>query len=188
MRQFYTVRWTIRILSVLLPGALTALAEYMITGGVAGWAPLVAAVIGGLASVIVLWLVDKRKLVEPPETQIPSTPTADGKDFSPRTSAELLASVQGLTEVAAERASERHVGLWLRVDGNVLDVIEDSRSITVFMAESDDKARLFLEFPSRQWSARLRSLDLDDPISAVGRITRIARQGYISLEDCELFE
>ena len=203
MRQFYTVRWTIRILSILLPGALTALAEYMITGGVAGWAPVVAAVIGGFASVLVLWLVDKRKVAGPPalqeSTTLPSPPASqnltapqiDGRDFSPRTPAELLASVEGLTEIAAESASQRHIGLWLKVKGNVLNVREDGfdNTITVFLNESISQKGMHLEFDANRWGARLRTLDIGDMISAVGKIESINSYMHLaslSLVCCEL--
>lgn len=188
MRQFFTNRWIIRVLSMVLPGALTALAEYMITGGVGGWAPLVAVVIGGFASVLVLWLVDKRKVEEPPAQQSLPAHYTEGKDFSPRTPAELIASVKGLTDIAAASATQHDIGLWLRVDGTARNVKEHISSdvIEVSVVESGTKVSLFLDFAASRWGARLRSLDVGDSVSAIGRITHIARSGHVVLEDCEL--
>ena len=85
MRQLFTNPWTIRAFSTAIPSALIALIEYIITGGVSGWAPLVAAFIGVFASVPVLWLMDRRKPLEAPTPDNLPAPPIEGKDFSPRT-------------------------------------------------------------------------------------------------------
>ena len=109
---------------------------------------------------------------------------------SQRTPAELLAAVEGLTEVMAKHVSKPHIGHWLEVDGRVRDVFEygAQNKIGVTMEESGRQTPLVLEFDGDAWGERVRSFGIGDHISAIGKIDSIVRDEYVSLEDCELVD
>ena len=123
----------------------------------------------------------------PPETSTPSTlpdsPTEE-RIFSPRTPAELVDEIKGMTEVVAERVSERHIGQWLKVHGPIRDVSNRGGAISVDIMETEPS--FFLDFDQSRWSKRLDSFNIGDQISVIGKIQGIDRDGYISLEECEL--
>ena len=193
--------WVSVAIAAGLPSVLAGIVEYVWTKGVSGLAPIAFALIGGLGAMAVLRFVQEREPLQltvvhehsqtphPPESHRPPASLLAGKDFSPRSPAELVASVEGLTEIAAERASKRHMGLWLEVEGSVLDVssLPFDSTISVHLKESKDEATLFLDFNSSRWARLLSSLDVGDRISAIGEIESISRHGSISLKKCELF-
>ncbi len=125
-----------------------------------------------------------------PNSPIPSAFQIEDRDFSPRPTAELVASVEGLTEIAATSASQRHLGLWHRVEGPVVNVREEVSGsvITVYIKESMDEVSVFLDFDNKRWGARLMSLNVGDHISAIGKIDSISYAGFLSLGECELLD
>ena len=94
--------------------------------------------------------------------------------YSRRTPEELAASVDGLTEIAAQEASKRHIGLWLNVEGTIFDISDSIGRISVYLNRGDDKASVALMFAKEHWRDSLMALDKGDYISAEGKIDRIS--------------
>ena len=128
--------------------------------------------------------VESREQIMAPAEQ-PRRPDSR-KIFSPRTPEELVAAVDGLTEIAAAEVSNRHIGHWLRVDGTISDISEIFGSITVRLARGDDKVSVSLWFNEDDWRDSLVTLNIGDYVSAEGKIKRVATFGFVTLEDCEL--
>ena len=183
-------------LAAVLPGAIASLIEYFLTNGISGVIPILAAFVGGILAALGLSFV---KPDEPPhrsETiQVPATPETstpstlpdsppEERIFSPRTSAELVDEINGMTEVVAERVSARHIGQWLKVKGPIGDVSIRGREICVPIMETEPS--MFLYFDESRWSNRLKSFDVGDQISVIGEIRSIRRSGIVRLEKCEL--
>ena len=154
--------WVSVAIAAVLPSVLAGIVEYVWTKGVSGLAPIAFALIGGLGAMAVLRFVHEPKQVDPsaPIDQPASAATPESqterKDFSPRTPAELVASIKGLTEIAAKNASQRHLGLWMKVEGRVSDVSEavSPNIIMVHINESTDGVSVFLDFDKNHWGAR----------------------------------
>ena len=118
---------SIVLVGVTLPGALAALAEYAITSGVSGTASVYSAVFGGVVTTVVLFSLKKLAASRPSQLvqqsqpeRTPGPPTRpkavesspsqrspvhpiDGRVFSPRTPAELVAEIEGKTTLVAGR-------------------------------------------------------------------------------------
>ena len=198
--------WISVIIAAVLPGTIAGVIEYAMTDGVSGWIPVSAAFAGGLATFALLRLVDVNKPNEahgssdeavtptdrkgsPLKTTVELTPSVlAGKDMSPRTPAELVAEIEGFTQIAAASAVKRHVGLWLPVEGTVVDVSERSfdQTIGVYLRESKDGVTVMLDFDGTRWRAQLSSLNVGDQLAAVGRIEDIHFSGFVNLEECSL--
>ncbi|MCY4653977.1 MAG: hypothetical protein OXC95_12535 [Dehalococcoidia bacterium] len=205
--------------SVILPGALAGVAEYALTQGVSGLIPILAAVIGGILTMVSLTFIqptqeydddantESREISRRSAThssansesstsggtsEVPIRPviieksshSVEGKFFSPRTPNELVDEVKGMTDVVATRVSARHIGQWLKVDGPIEDVSTEVREICVQILETEPS--FFLYFDESSWSTRLASFNVGDQISVIGKIRRIGRFGYVTLEECEL--
>lgn len=107
-----------------------------------------------------------------------SAHSVEGKFFSPRTPAELVYSIRGLTEIAAEDVIRRHIGHWLRAEGSVQDVSSITEtSILVLVDKPESDVSLALVFESANWRDKLASFDIGDPISAIGKIKRVSTLG-----------
>ena len=145
--------------SAILPGLITAAVEYIMTGGHLGWAPIGAACIGGLVAWIVLMFIlpepiESSELRRLPNPLDPSATLTEERFFSPRTPAELVASVYGLTDVKAEAIANFHIGHWLKVEGEIINVslIQSfSHKTTLVLIGTSNEEELFLslEFDSR---------------------------------------
>ena len=181
--------------SAILPGLITAAVEYIMTGGHLGWTPIWASCIGGLVAWIVLMFIlpeplessETRRLPNPLD---PSEPPTEERFFSPRTPAELVASIYGLTDVKAEAMAKFHIGHWLKVEGKIINVslIQSfSHKTTMVFIGTSNEEELFLslEFDSRIWNNRVSSLDIGEPISAIGKIKQISSID-VRLAECEL--
>ena len=125
----------------------------------------------------------------PVESRDSSESGFEGKRFSPRTLKELVDSVEGLTEIAADKVSERHIGLWLSVEGSVIDIREmifSDNLLAVQMSVSENDASAVLYCDKKRWGQLLNSVDVGDQMTAIGRIASIGRYRTISLDECEL--
>ena len=189
------------VVAVVLPGVLATAVEYILTSGFSGGIPILAAAIGGIAAMAAMALIDTPEKPQSITLSIQKTDTSQGLEvfqsplnsrfYSPRTPAELVESVENLTEFAAEEVSKRHKGQWLRVNGSVWDVKgrRDSMSMSIELTGSDVLAHL--RFEGSHWRERLGSFNRGDQVLAEGKITRItgissASLGSVTLEECEL--
>ena len=209
--QKVVAEWYWVVAGATLPGSFAAIIQYILTGGVSGWIPLVATLLGGIVAAVVLLFTAKRrpldltKSYEPLEPliegraippRIPAElvaeikglePLAEGRAISPRTPAELVAEIKGLTEIVATDVSRRHIGQWLRVQGQVQDVSQ--RFIPkgkIIVSITDAETALNLYFDAKIWGSQVSLFNVEDRISAIGKIDRIGRIGWINLEECEL--
>ena len=185
------------VAGIVVPGVATAIAEYVLTGGLQGTWPVVAAVIGATVAAIAWGFLDRQanrnqvktmqQVVVAQNTSIVLSPEHDGKTFSPRTSAELVRELKDLTTVAAQRAAERHIGLWKVVSISIWDVDVQSYYGRMRVTGKDvkDGTLLLLRFESTRWKIALETLNKGDRISALGRIERIT-DSFVSFKDCEL--
>ena len=200
--------WITLVTATMLPGVVTAAVEYIATSGVAGILPLVAAAMGGLLTFLVLKLVqtpelaDKPVMTNPTETpdtsKMPELHKADGQSepgtenrfFSLRTPDELVASVKGLTDIAAEDVRKRHIGHWLQVTGSVGNISSLLDTVVVHVRQAGTKTDLFLYFEETVWRDKLASFDIGDQISAIGRIDAFESRlgGSVTLEECKLID
>lgn len=202
--------WAIVAVATIMPGGGAAIVEYILTGGSSGWIPVIAGVASGILTLFVLLLLQRRqptddsdelhRNAEPfveqpgrivqaatqPELTEQSRQIAGSKQFSRRTPEELVASVDGLTEIAAEEVSKRHIGLWLNVEGTIFDISERIGGISVYLNRGDDKASVGLRFDEEHWRDSLMSLNKRDYILVEGKISHISTMGTVMLEECEL--
>ena len=119
-------------------------------------------------------------------------PEVKARVLSPRTPAELVNSVEGLTDIATEERSRPHIGTWLRVNGKITNIsqIPFSGDILVHLNVPPDDTTVFLTFDGSNWGQRLRLHEVGDRISASGQIDGINQHlgGHVDLEECELNE
>ena len=187
--------------ATVLPGLAAAAFEPMFAPWATEWAAVGAATLGGLLALSVLYVLDVlegRNEVKEPATRIPqgglrspvdvaSLPQFQGKQFSPRTPAELTESNEGLTTVAAKAASERHLGLLLAVRGTVRDVYENhDNTTTVFVKEKEASVSVFLDFNTKTWGNKLRALNKGDAIFGVGEIS--ALKDHVTLSESMIID
>ena len=201
--------WTVAAAAVL-PGVLTAGIEYILTNGVSGQLPIFAAATGGIIAFVVLRAVTTPDTERPqskvaatkddisPSLSTEATPLpdvtrplgniADGKFFSPRTPDELVAEAMGKTEIVANELAQRHIGHWIKVEGEVKDVWESKYSVVIMLRLLDSDVMVSMAFDATGWRERLIALDVGDRVSGIGNIQRIASPpvAIIRLEDCEL--
>ena len=194
MPRFITKRHLITLaIAALIPGVTAGIAEYIITKGVSGWIPPGAALIGGVPTMVVLWLMDGGERLGPPKLQDlrGPVPLTGDRIFSRRTPDELVDLVRGLTDVEAKRVVEPHIGQWLEVEGSVRDVqslaMYPHEYMLVSAETSKDRLNVHLYFSADTWGPHLRSLRIGDRISAIGKIERVTSwSGSLSLRECEL--
>ena len=108
----------------------------------------------------------------------------DDRFFTPRTVKELKGEVEGKTELAAEDASRRHVGHWMRVSGQVTDVTGDFGDVMMTVETNEDDL-VFCQFDEKVWRGRLVGFNEGDTVKVAGQIERISRFG-VGLVACEL--
>ena len=202
--------------SAILPGVAAAAIEYILTDGNVGWIPLLAACIGGLGTWIALALIELPESVESshpymsgesreqsnlselvstlgsPNLPMLSNPSEESLEeerfFSPRTPAELVASIDGLTDVMAEKMTEVHIGHWMRVEGIIANVGQSFSRDTTFMSvrvSDEEITRVSLSFDSRIWHRRVSSFAKGDRVSAIGKIDEVSSSN-VYLVECEL--
>ena len=183
--------WATVAAATILPGIIAGIIEYVVTKGVSGWLPLAAALIGGLLTMAVLWLIEKQRSHESPASpELPDPPESpgsmtEGKIFSPRTPAELVAEVEGLTEIAAEDVSRRHIGQWLKVEGRIFNVSGRGDRVRASLSSQIRQPFIALYFVANDWREILKAYNSGDRLSAIGKIEAVS-SGSITLEECEL--
>lgn len=184
--------WTVIAIATVLPGVASAAFEYMMTGGLPGWIPLVAAALGGGLTALILMYIktpepapEPRSLPDPP-SEVQPLPEGSSRIFCPRTPAELIDKIEGCTEIQAEYIIKPYLDQWMEIEGNIKDVSKTSytNQITVFIF--DNELSLFLYFDANTWGVQVGSFDVGDRISVIGKIASIQRDGIISLGECEL--
>ena len=183
--------------AAISPGLFATAIEYLVTGGTQGFIPIGAALGGGVISVAILELIEdddssRRASFQPltPISEISSQSgvRTDGRFYSPRTIDELVAEVKGLTDIAAEGVSKRHVGHWLKIRGKVDNITEYENWVFLFVSLTNSNVRVTLDFDGNIWRERLIALNKGDEIAASGKIEAISGTlgGSIDLEECEV--
>ena len=154
----------------------STLLEYIISTGESGWPPTIAAILVGImASAFTLVALEK---ISPPST----------REFSPRTSVELVSEVAGQTALVSQAIIARHKGKWLSASGEIREIVDHGASfvLVILSTHYDDNPGYWLRFDSKVWRNKLESHNIGDTIRAVGKIRDVDWTG-IHLDDCELF-
>ena len=168
-----SITWT--FIGVAGSGLIAEGFLYALTGGLVGWQPLVAALVGGLGALGLLrfW------------------PSKGRRTYSTRTPEELMSEVRGLTTIQQRNVIKRHKGTWIRVEGKVVDVapILDSFTYLVQVRLHTSNSPVALTFRTLPWThSQKKNLDIlnnGDSITAIGEIHNI--RGYdINLTNCRL--
>ena len=212
MRQaFYFAKrwyWTSVTVSAVGPGAIAASIQYIATGGVTGWWPVAAAVLGGLMTAGALRLIGEHEPTNQPrvvplpplqadqpiaQPSLPPAPFVQGKVFSPRTPDELVNEVKGLTDIRRQHAIQLHLGQWLHVAGRIRNVeqMAPDDEITVSVDLTESGVTVFMDFAPSYWQARLQAANINDTISSIGKIKDVRSyggNGFVSLDECELLD
>ena len=197
------------LIGMTLPGLIAAIIEYLLTNGVSGVAAIPSAIVGGLVSAVVLIFLNRSVpsqspqpieqpqdegtfvptihsgLSEPAESQGSVVQLSGDRFFSPRTPAELVAELEGKTDLVAKDLTKRHMGHWMRVNGQINDVEDQFPDVVVYLRETQSQPMMALSFEPDLWKSRLGSLNLGDQIEAIGKINRVG-SGWVRLEECEL--
>ena len=129
-------------------------------------------------------------LMGKPEPQTPELPeSVEGKVFSRRSVRQLTNLTRGLTAVEADNATKPHIGIWLRVQGRVLNVYEQTEErMTVSLIQGFlFFQRKILAYFDRGSRDRLKILPLGHKIAVVGEIAIISGGG-ITLTKCKLVD
>lgn len=202
MPEFAKSRRVAVAVGIVLPGVFGAIVEPLLEDVLqvtlpAGTLPIVSAIVGGLIAYMLWEFFDRRSknssaIAIPVVVQSQSTDSRPnlqlaGKTLSPRTPAELVGEVKGLTTIAAEREAGRHLGNWLQTTIAVWDVRERQffKQMRVSGDNVADGTSIHLYFESKLWKVALETLNRGDQISAVGKIDRIT-DSSVSLQECEL--
>ena len=159
--------------AAILPGVLATAVEYYLTDGVSGISSIVAALAGGIGTLIILAFVEPLKPTEPnmrsqvnenPESmsvsqspevstiQASSVPLVKDRIYSRRTPKELIAEFDGRTEIVAKDLTKRHLAQWLRVQGKVDDIRSSfDDSILVYLDHEFFEPIILLYFEGSVW-------------------------------------
>ena len=174
--------WVSTLIGLSLSGGGSGLFEYWRTGGVTGWIPVQAALIGAL--ILTGWTA----LMGKSEPQTPEPPeSVEGKAFSRRSVQELTNLTRGKMAIEANNATKPHIGKWLRVQGHILNVYEptEERMTILLIHGSWFSRRKILAYFDRGSRDRLETLPLGHRITVDGEIA-IITGGGITLTKCEL--
>ena len=216
MRDLSGWNWALIVLGASVQGVVATIVEAMLTNGPTWWVFVLGLSIGGIIVLLLVLLTKRRKpsvLPEPRRILVSELGSAldvssgggspvisevyrplEGRAFSRRNPGELVSQIVGMTEVAAEVAAKRHIGLWLRVEGEVENVsrtIGLENGLTIHLSPLIPKTNntsVFLKFDDTQLGLLIKSLEVGDRISAIGKISSISRQGFVSLENCQLID
>lgn len=180
---------TLILMAIKTPDFPSTVVEYIMTVGPPRWILLGIAIGASLTMLILMAITTLDDSPSEVTTLDDSSSEEDRRIFSPKTSAELVAKLKGLTEIQAERIAEPYLGLWLEEEGVVTDISKESLSDQIAVYMFEDKPGLALYFDASTWGAQVGSFDVGDRISAIGKIKSIQRtwdSGIVSLEECEL--
>ena len=181
-------------LGVAGPGVITEALHFWLTGGLIGWEAIAAAFAGGMVVAAILTYLRRK---EPTETSVAEShgepppftthPPQDDRTYTMRTVEELVSEVANLTQVAARSTTQRHIGTWMCVRGEVRDVFAVGHDITAVIigTELNRWCHVVASFSNNQWEQTLATPNTDDNIMVVGKITKITRSG-VNLDDCEI--
>lgn len=200
--------WASIIVGTVAPGAIAALIMYIVTDGVTGWSPVVAAALGGLLTAGVLGLIggdeptNQPSIVQAPPfsanqpgTAQPPLPTSLTQDkvFSPRTPDELVNEVRGLTDIRRQHAIQLHLSQWLHATGHIRNVRQGvpGGEIIVSVDLTNSDVAISFSFDPSLWQARLQAANIGDTVSAIGKIRDLDSHGgygIVWLDECELLD
>lgn len=115
----------------------------------------------------------------------------ESRVYTPRTASEIFESIHELTSLETERFTRPYIGMWLRIEGDILNVYghTDIVSLSVETPEIQDKylgmKQISLCFDKGQWLQHFETAKKGDSVLAVGKFKTIDRWEIV-LEDCEL--
>lgn len=202
------LNWLVIVVAAIVQGVVATIVQAILTNGSTWWVFALGLFIGGILAFTVVIFAKRRKSLEtsrPSESQTklqssaptailkPNQPRVRKLDFTPRTLGELVDEVAGMTEIAADAAASRHIGLWLKVEGNVKSAFRSGFrdkvvSVQLWETMENSTPAVFLDFEASRWASTVGALNVGDRVSAIGRIEEISIKGYVTLRECELVE
>ena len=180
--------WASALVAVVMV-LISAIVEYLLTGGTSGWVPLVSGLAGVVGGPVLLpRALRLAGLTAPSWSSSIAEPTEQYSQRSPR---ELIRAVGGKTTIQAEQISKLYVGPRLVVEGTVYDIKHGTEDRATYEVSIEIPGWIFAapcfafaDFSQGQ-SASVRSLQKGDTIAVDGRIARIG-ESFIALEDSRL--
>ena len=195
------------LVGILGPGVTAEIVQYVLTGGLIGWTPIVTAVVGGALTWVALTLINVPvtkhnlrmglpvfvQLFEPPAPPYLPADRYPLNRVSPRTPEELVEEVKGLTNIRAREMIRPHIGLFLPVRGTIAQATPDSASsntIAVRVSQDYSAVDISLRFDANRWGQRLSTSQVGDPVAAVGKISNVQDflGGLVQLVECDLLD
>jgi hypothetical protein len=125
--------------------------------------------------------------IAPPSSSPQAAAAPEPRRFTNKTARELLALYDGRTPFQAEPLIAPHKGLWIRVNGQVLNVLPDGRPnhAVVILKDGD---RIVECRVGPQGHSRSSKLNKDDSVVIQGRISDIQNGSQLYLLDCEFVD
>ena len=184
--QGYTLKRVVAayLVGTTLPGLLGAGVEYFLTSGVSGIAAIPGVIIGGVVTTLILLYMNRTVESRPSQTTersqsqstiVPDKPPTtgesspsqeppafqvDGRFFSPRTPAELVAEIEGKTGLVAQDLMKRHMGHWMRVNGQINEVEDQFPDVVVYLHKTQSQPMMALSFEPDLWKSRARLMEV----------------------------
>lgn len=175
IRRLWKHPWAATAITTIVAATVAGIAEYVMTDGLSGLAPLWAGILGAAVGVLISLFL---QMAEP-------TQDAD-KVFVQKTSRELVKELKGRTTASAKPVIQRYAGIWMWAHGEIFDIIDESEEdIVVLVSGTDLSPGFTLQFNKDEWGERLNLFDRYDMIHAEGIIVNIS-ETIISLKDCSL--
>ena len=168
--------------SVFAPIA-TSLTDYILTGGVSGLRTVSATLAGAMIGLLVGFMVTRKHKQKPERVPCRKSPR------------ELIALIKGKTQIEADAVTGLYIGTWLRIQGRVYEVSEESEKISVDLKlEETSSLILILSDFDKIWRDRVKIISIGETVTVVGEIAYIRpfmdgvgySVGHIGLKKCEL--
>ena len=107
-----------------------------------------------------------------------------------RTPRAIVQAARGLTSIAIENMAKPYVGKWMTIEGEVYNVSEFSKTISISVfekVENEMPVGIIMHFSKKKWMPHLEILEKGDTIKAQGVFLSVDHRS-ITLEDCELLD
>jgi hypothetical protein len=125
-----------------------------------------------------------RKRAEQQATKMLESAASTEKNFTSRTAAELLDYYRhGLTPLQAGKLVQPHIGLWIKVEGVALMILDGGGDIAVVLKNGSDTYSCRFE---KKWEPTLMRFSNGDHMSVVGKIGPSQNGQQFYLINCEL--
>jgi hypothetical protein len=171
-----------------LPGALVVwLGLRMMGYQIAAPETLEQGIVAFLLCAGVAWfIIFAARLLYWPYRELAAKLPASNHVLIDATPEELLSLGKDRTTLERNKITKAYIGNWLKVSGQVSDVMAYNRNAVVTVTMGDTQQQIELVFNAK-WFERVTILMIGKNITAIGQILAIYRKS-IELQNCELME